>query len=1117
MKPTLFKMYYILCVIYCTVLFSCTRETKRDVKDDNHRLFTLLPAEQTGVNFTNTSIESPERNLGHYDYFYNGSGVAIGDFNNDGLPDLFFAGNDVTNKLYLNEGNFKFKDISKKAGIESEKWSTGVSLIDINQDGWLDIYVCSSGPYIQDSILANELYINNGDLTFTESAKQYGIDDASYSSQASFFDMDNDGDLDLFVMNHSLINYEKKIHKWHEVLSSQEENLQRKSSSTLYRNNGNNEFVDISKEAGIYRPGFGLGLAISDFDENGFLDIYVANDYFIPDFMFFNQGNGTYKEDIQSKVSHSSFYSMGCDAADFNNDGLVDLAVVDMTPSDHYRSKTLMESMDVDKFNYLVNAKNYTPQYMFNTLNLNRSKGNFSEIGQFSGVASTDWSWSSLLVDLDNDSWKDFVVTNGYKRDTKDRDWITELNERYENEGVTGEVVFDQLQKSKSTPIVNYIFRNEGNLTFKNVSKNWGFDKPSFSQGAAYGDLDNDGDLDMVINNLESNAFIYQNNTIEKKTNNYIQFTLSNGINSSDVLYSKIKVYANKQEQTLEYSFVRGYLSTMQPLAHFGLGNVEKIDKVEVKWPDGSMSIIEDVEINKKHHLDKSKLKYVLPNKEKSNFMFMDIANRIGISNFKHNENKYDDYKKEILLPHKQSTLGPCIAVSDVNGDGVDDFYVGGALGQPGKLYIQDLKKGFIPSFQKIFLKDGEYEDLGAKFFDMDNDGDLDLYVASGAGGEIGENIHLLQDRLYINDGNGIFSRSKNILPKMFESTMSIETYDWDDDGDLDLFVGGRTTPGKYPTAPSSFLLKNENGIFKNVTSSLAPELSKIGMVTSSCWSDINNDNRKDLIVVGEWMPITIFLNLPDGFKNVTELYGLSEEVGWWYSIEKGDFDNDGDEDFIVGNIGLNNKFQVKDDKPLHIFSNDFDNNGSLDIVLSKLYKGNLAPVRGKECSTQQMPFIKEKYPMFSTFAASSLEDIYGQENLNSSLHYKATIFASVYIENIEGKSLKIKELPAEAQLSPINDAIVLDFDKDGNLDIMVGGNMFNTEVETPAYDAGKGLYMKGNGDGTFTSYLKLDDSGVFMPKNVKDLELIYLLKEKRPAILVANNDSNLNLVAWTK
>jgi len=1115
MKISILILKKALSLFIILFLVSCNKDEPIIFLDPDFPVFTKVSSKETQINFINKSFENPERNITDYDYFYNGSGVAIGDLNNDGNADIFFAGNDTQNKLYLNEGNFNFRDISKEAGFNTNKWATGVSLIDINNDGWLDVYICNSGPNLSDDDLANELYINNKDMTFTESAAQYGIADTSFSTQAVFFDMDKDGDLDLFVMNHSLIRYGNGVVDWEKKFNELDENIQKKSINTLYRNNGNKQFTDITREAGLYRPGFGLGVAVSDFDENGLLDIYVANDYFVPDFLYFNVGNNKFVENIKARASHSSYFSMGCDAADFNNDGLIDLTVVDMTPSDHYRSKTLMESMNVGKFNYLVQKKGYLPQYMFNSLNLNRGKGNFSEIGQQSGMAQTEWSWAALLADLNNDSWKDILITNGFKRDTKDRDWMNKLQEAYSNEKNTQEDIFDVILEAKSNPTVNFIYKNKGNLNFEDTSTKWGFTEPSFSQGAAYGDLDNDGDLDVVINNLESEAYVYRNNSSQKENKHYIQFVLSDVKNPASVMHSKVRLYTGEQYQIVEYSFVRGYLSTMQPLAHFGLGAIDKIDKVEISWPDGTISTITNPEVDKLHRIERNEIASTIPNTEKGNLHFIDIAQRVGLADCQHIENDFDDFKTEILLPHKQSSLGPGLAVGDVNGDGIEDFYMGGAKDQPGQMYLQNLKNGFVVSSQNAFLQDAKFEDLGALFFDADSDGDLDLYVASGGGGDVKNSSSLLQDRLYLNNGKGDFSKSYTALPKIESSTAVIKAHDWDNDGDPDLFVGGRTTPGKYPLAPESYLLRNENGKFKNVTKELAPKLKNVGMITDSCWSDIDQDGDKDLIIVGEWMPITIFINTSEGFADHTENYGLNDETGWWYSIDSGDFDNDGDEDFIVGNIGLNNKFHPSKEKPLHIFSSDFDNNGTLDIVLSKEYKGSLAPVRGKECSTDQMPFISEKFPMFSDFASSTLEDIYGAEKLQEALHYKATNFASMFMENKGNGSFEFRELPPEAQLSPINDMIVWDFDKDGNLDLVIGGNMFHSEVETPAYDAGKGLFLKGRGDGTFLTSSKIEESGIFIPNDAKQLSFISLFQEKRPAILVANNNSGLNLFLW--
>ena len=1119
MNRQLLKISLLLCGI---IFFSCEKKKEVVLVDQDTPLFSLLKPKETKLIFKNTSIEKPNRCLAHYDYFYNGSGVAIADFNNDGLADVFLCGNDTTNRFFLNQGDFVFEDLTNQAGLNSSQWSTGVTTVDINNDGFLDIYVCNSGPVLDDKVLKNKLYINNGDLTFTENAVAYGIDDASYSSQAVFFDMDKDGDLDLFVLNHSIFNYGNSkqgtsIQHFQQTLLSKTPDVQKKSINTLYRNEGNGKFSDITEEAGMFKVGFGLGVSITDFNEDGYLDVYVSNDYFIPDFLYINNGDGSFTDRLASKASHTSFYSMGCDAADFNNDGLVDLVSVDMTPSDHYLNKTLMESMNVGLFSYLVDVKKYVPQYMFNSLNLNRSKGNFSEIALMSGVSHTGWSWAPLFLDLDNNTNKDLIVTNGFKRDTKDNDWKISLAKRYEREGAaTNEIYYAHLDSAKSRPLTNYIFENQGNLTFQDKSQEWGFSTPSFSNGAAYGDLDNDGDLDMVVNNLESNAFVYRNNTTEKGKNHFIQFELTDGKNTSSVLYSKIKLYSGEITQLVEYSFVRGYLSTMQPLAHFGLGELNVVDKVEIFWPDGTTYVMNNIEVDKKYKIDKQKVSSIATTIKKNNPFFFDITSQSGINTFIHKENEYDDYKAEILLPHKQSTLGPCVSVGDLNQNGLDDFYIGGALGQSGRLYVQG-SEGMENSSQDVWTQDSKFEDTGSLFFDSDGDGDLDLYIASGGGGEVKNKTDLLQDRLYINEGNGNFKRSSRSLPKIASSTKEVSAFDWDGDGDLDLFVGGRTEPGKYPLAPNSYLLENNQGIFKDVTNVLCSDLRSAGMITGSCWLDMNKDGRKDLVVVGEWMPIMVFHNTLEGFINETDSYHFSNKIGWWSSIDTGDFDNDGDEDLVVGNIGLNNKFHPSHDKPLHVFSNDFDKNGTLDIVLSKDYKGQLAPVRGKECSTQQMPFIGDKFPLFKEYASSTLEDIYGAEALSESVHYEATSFASVYIENLGDGSFLAEELSMESQIGPINDMVIFDFNKDGNLDLLVGGNVYNTEVETPAYDANKGLFMLGNGDGSFQAVPKLEEMGVFLPLNLKGIELFFLGLEKRPAILAVNNDGPPKLLIWTR
>ncbi|NRA48009.1 MAG: VCBS repeat-containing protein, partial [Phaeodactylibacter sp.] len=849
-----------LCFLLGLLLQSCGEgsvDTAGTLGAD-YEQFTMLSSAETGIDFENKVIEKPNLHLGFYDYYYNGSGVAAGDFNNDGLVDLFFCGNHADNTLYLNEGGFKFKDVTAQAGIQPNGiWSTGVTLVDINEDGWLDIYVSNSGPTNDRQLLANQLYVNNQNGTFTEKAAEYGIADDSRSTQSAFFDMDNDGDLDLIVMNHSLRNRDGNAVKWHATFAALDPKEQEQDINTLYRNEGAGKFTDITREAGLFKPGFGLGLSIADFDQNGFLDIYIANDYFIPDFFYMNQGNGTFLDKVKSHNSHISFYSMGCDAADINNDGLIDLAVVDMTPADHFRNKTLMASMNVDQFTWLNDIQGFAPQYMFNMLQLNRGYGVFSEIGLMGGVSQTDWSWAALLADFDNDGFKDFMVTNGYYRDTKDNDWRIGLQERYKKEGKSPATYYQHLLTANSQPIPNYMYRNKGDLTFEDVSAEWKIGAPSFSHGAVYVDLDKDGDLDIVTNNLSSKAFILKNNDREKGNSNYIRFKLTAGKTINDCLYSKVKIFYGEEQQVVEYSFTRGYQSYVEPAAHFGLGEVAAVDRVEVHWTDGTMTTMQQPAINKTHLIDKNAVQRSAATAPDQRSMFMNISNQQRNITFKHQENDYNDFATEVLLPHQQSKLGPCVAVADVNGDGLEDFYVGGAKGQAGALYLQPGSMVFEASAQPAFNLDAGSEDLGALFFDADQDGDQDLYVASGGGGAFRDGAKALQDRLYLNDGKGNFTKSSNALPRLTSSTAVVEASDWDKDGDLDLLVGGRTFPGMYPHHPQSYLLQNDGGKFTDVTAELYPGLERIGMITDASWTDIDGDGWEDLMIVGEWMPVT--------------------------------------------------------------------------------------------------------------------------------------------------------------------------------------------------------------------------------------------------------------------
>ena len=1103
----------VLIAVSLLFLASCAEEAPGDF----NKQFSLLPASHTGITFENFVQETATRGLLFFENFYAGAGVAIGDVNNDGLPDVFFTGNDAKNSLYINQGNFKFEDISKSAGIQNEKWGTGATMIDINKDGWLDIYVCNSDPSNDANAMKNELYINNGDNTFTEQAAAYGIAGDSRSVQASFFDMDKDGDLDLWVVNNAFRGRALGAVEWYELSEALDPVDYNRECSRLYRNNGNGKFTDISKEAGIQKIGFGLGIAVNDFDQDGLLDVYISNDYFVPDFMFLNNGNGTFTDKIETKLSHTSYFSMGCDAADFNNDGLTDLAVLDMTPADHVRNKVLMASMGVSTFSYLTEEKKFTPQYMMNSLCVNNGFGVMSDIGLYAGVSQTDWSWAPLFVDVDNDGFKDFMVTNGFKKDTKNNDWLINLNKLRESRGEDFNTTdyFEHLKTADITPVPNSIFKNKNGLSFEEKTEEWGFSTPSFSNGAAYADLDQDGDLDLVINNFDQAAFVYRNNSRERDNGNFIQFKLKDGETNNTVLFSKVNIHYGDKMQSVDYNFTRGYQSSVEPIAHFGLGEQSAIDKVEILWNDGSQSIISSPKINQLHLIDKQTTPLNPTKKGKVTPLFADISARYLHPQFKHKENGFNDFRKEILLPHSQSKLGPALAVGDVNGDRLEDFYIGGAKGQSGVLYIQDNNGHFNEQASSAFKSSAPSEDTGAKFIDIDGDKDLDLYVASGGGGDLEGQEALLQDRLYINEGKGNFVYEKARLPKIEASTTAIAEVDWDKDGDIDIFVGGRTTPGQYPLAPMSYLLVNENGKFSNQTKALAPELENIGMVTAAEWTDTDKDGNMDLLLVGEWMPITLFRNTGSNFENKTSAMGLENTSGWWSSLLKSDIDNDGDEDFVVGNIGLNNKFHPSVEKPLYIYANDFDGNGQIDIVLSKMYKGNKVPVRGKECSTQQMPFLADKFPTYEGFATASLEDIYEEEQLSNSVQYEANNFASVYLENKGNGTFEMTNLPEEAQIAPINGIVAADFDKDGIKDLIIAGNLKQTEVETPLYDAGKGSFLKGKGDGTFETKLQIEYSGLFLHGDVKDVKLVYVGGNKRPGFLVANNNDEVELIVY--
>ena len=1098
-----FPYFIIIILVACTSKKSDVQETHVD--DAPITLFERIEASQSNVTFNNHITENYTNFFAIFQNVYNGGGVAIGDINNDGLSDIYFTGNEVKNRLYLNKGDFKFEDISEKAGVaDNDGWCNGVVMADVNGDGLLDLYISKGGPKSDTMNRRNSLFINNGDLTFTERATEFGLDDNGYSVMASFFDMDNDNDLDMYLINRPdefFLDYKKVL-----AGKAKEDDLYR---DKLFVNNGG-KFTEIGIQAGIRNNfSFGLGISTTDINGDGLIDILVSNDYLENDYLYINQGNNKFKESIKDYTNHTSFYAMGIDVVDINNDGLEDIIELDMTSEDYYRSKTTMASMNIPLFRNLKNNGFHT-QYMHNTLQLNQGNGFFSEIGQMAGIDKTDWSWSCLGSDFDNDGYRDLLVTNGYRRDVWDRDVDAFFNRYMQSNTIkkrsNEENAAYIINLYKPNKIPNYIFKNNGDFTFSKKTEEWGLNTDSFSNGAAVGDLDNDGDLDIVINNIEGEAFVYRNNA-NKLENNFVKLKLNGPESNVSGLGAKVSVHYNGQTQFHELKTVRGYLSSVEPMVHFGLGKTEKVEYIKVQWKDGKVSEQRDVNANQTITINYSEA--TIPSQVVSNEKqktFNDFTKNTIKKPFKHQENDYDDFKDQILLPHKLSQSGPCMAVADVNGDGLDDFFVGGAMGQSGAIFKQNEDGLFEKTPQIVFEKDKGHEDVGCVFFDADGDNDLDLYVVSG-GNELTHKTDYFQDRLYINNGKGSFAKSMG-LPTITSSGSCAVPLDFDKDGDMDLFVGGRVVPNKYPSTPMSYLLENNNGVFKDVTESKATNLRHVGMVTSAIWTDINSDHENELIIVGEWMPISFFKFEKNKCVNVTEDYKLGKTSGWWNKIVPFDYEGDGDTDYIIGNLGLNYKFKASQEKPFLVFADDFDNNGTNDIFLAKYNKGKVVPIRGIDCSSQQIPTLTQKFRTYDQFAKSNIHEILGEEKTKEALKLEAYMFASIILENNNGV-LTIKQLPMEAQFSVVNGIIARDFNKDGNMDILLAGNKFDIEVETTRADASPGVYLEGTKNNGFKAK-KPFESGFFVPYNVKDIQWIEHSKNGDQGVLVAINDGEI-------
>ncbi len=1079
-----------------TLLFvSCSQinETK------DGRIFTELIPENTGISFGNYLTENDSLNYFTYSYLYMGGGVSTGDINNDGLLDIFFTGNQVSNKLYLNKGNLKFEDITEKSGLSGDnRWYTGATMADVNGDGYLDIYCSVGGKF---GPKENQLYLNNKDGSFTEKAQTFGIADNGNSVQGTFFDYDKDGDLDLYVANYPPTKFNAPVFVY-------ERNMQQvadQKSDHFYRNDGE-QFVDVTDSAGLRSFGLSLSATVGDLNNDSWPDIYVSNDFSSPDFMYINNGDGTFREVIKKATAHTSFYGMGADIADFDDDGFLDIFQVDMDAQSNRRKKTNMASMNPQLFWDVVDA-GFQYQYMQNCLQRNSgmfTDGNpyFSNVSRITGTSSTDWSWGPLFADFDNDGLKDLFVSNGTRREINNNDYFNKLDEL----DLSKDSLLQVSLNIPSEKIDNFIFRNKGNLEFERANEEWGITYEGFSNGVVYADLDNDGDLEIITNNIDDYASVFENKSSEK--NNYltVQFNGDNGntFGLGNRAYVKVDGKTHMQELTL----TRGFQSSVAPELYFGLGKSQKIDELKVVWTDGKVQKLQDVAVSQTLILNHSDADLNEKQSKEKNQLFTSVRNDTVFPKFKHEENEYDDFSKQILLPHKMSTFGPAMAVGDLNNDGQDDYFIGGAAGKSGALFFQT-DNSFEQITSTVFEKDRAAEDMGAIIFDADNDGDNDLYVVSG-GYEFSPNSTHLQDRLYLNSGNGIFTKAaKEVLPEMLTSGSKAYASDYNGDGKTDLLVLGRQVPGKYPLPASSYLLKNTSTgdtiKFDIDVANQPKEFEQLGMATSAVFTDFNGDERTDFIIVGEWMPIRAFQNNPSGFVEVSNQMGLGNDTtGWWWSIAQGDFDQDGDVDYVVGNNGLNYKYKAKKDETFDIYVSDFDRDNSTDIVLGYYNDGQQYPLRGRECSSQQIPGIKQKFQDYQSFSKATLEEVYSKKLLASALHYQVKSFASIYLENRDGKFV-IHELPKAAQTSSINKIIVDDYDNDGLPDLLVAGNLFMSEVETPRNDAGYGLYLKGNGKGRF-EHFPANKSGFFVPGDVKDMDVLTVNGTKY-ILAVKNND----------
>ncbi|HMH84702.1 MAG TPA: VCBS repeat-containing protein [Gemmatimonadaceae bacterium] len=1073
------------------------------------RLFTLLPSSYTGVSFENRVEATPELNVFTYRNFYNGGGVAAGDLNGDGLPEVMLTSNQHGNKLYLNKGHFQFQDITDEAGVGGKgSWATGVTFADVNGDSLLDIYVCYAGN-IAGKRRANELYINqgldaNGIPTFKEEAAQYGLADEGYSTQATFLDYDRDGNLDMFLVENSYRPANsfgiRNIRNIRDKLGGQK----------LFHNDGNGHFTDVSAKAGIFggEIAFGLGVVVSDVNRDGWPDIYVSNDFFERDYLYINNHDGTFDERLDREMPYLSYFSMGLDIADINNDGWPDIYTTDMLPEDEYRLRTTSTFEGWDT--YQAKVKNgFHFQLMRNMLQLNNGNGTFSDIGQMAGVARTDWSWSALLADLDLDGYKDIYVTNGLARDVTSQDYVAFLaNQQTTLTANKGKKVdYKALtDATTSTKLEHYVFRNKGDLTFTNETANWGLDKPSFGNGATYADLDGDGALELVVNNVDDTAFIYRNNARTLlSANHYLQVKLDGEGHNRFGIGSKVTLQNGKQTLYQELSPTRGFQSSVDYILTFGLGKIDTVQTVIVTWPDGRVSNVKNVAANQRITVKQSEsAKGIVAPLQPVRPLVTDVTQQTTFP-FVHHENDYVDFDRERLMPKMLSTEGPLMAVADVNGDGLDDIFIGGAKDQPSAILIQQPDGGFVKSNEQLLAQDALSEDIGAVFFDANGDGHPDLYVVTG-GTEFSDAASPLEDRLYLNDGKGNFRKAVGALPPLALSGSRVAAADFDGDGAIDLFVGGRSVPGRYGIDPQSVLLRNDGrGKFTDVTDKAAPGLSHIGMVTDAMWKDIDGDGRPDLIVVGEWMPITIFHNAGHGKLEKMNVPGLEKSNGWWNRIIAGDFAGHGRVDFIVGNLGLNTRLQAKEKEPVTMYVKDFAHNGFVQQIVSYYNNGKQYPLALRDDLLRSLSFLQDRYPNYKDYAKQTVADVIPQKDLTDAVVKNAYTFATSLARNNGDGTFTLVPLPLEAQIAPMYGILAADIDGDGKADLLMAGNFDGVKPEIGKMSAGYGLYLRGDGKGHFTPVRELE-SGFFVPGQARDIQRVRTRKGS-VYIVSRNND----------